>query len=166
MIDGYVVNNSGRFRHIFKTNVSPGMRIQLEALYVMYKDRYEGNFDLKFLEWLQQTKVPEGCGFDIVVNSVDESKPVENKTAIVMAAPASEEEEPFVQGKMPIGKITARQIAGLKTKDNPKSIIGEVSSIHKLRRALTMTKDRAGKETLTRYIRDRISELQSAGVYE
>jgi hypothetical protein len=160
VISGKVVNNTGRFKHIFKRNMSPGMFIKLEDVYEVYKDKYGGPFDLKFLEWLQANKIQEG--FNIVVDSIDATVSVEDKKEVV----EQDDEPAFEVGKSSISKITARQIAGLKTKDNPKSIISQVLSVHKLRRALTMTKDRAGKETLTRYIRDRINELHSSGIHD
>jgi hypothetical protein len=116
---------------------------------------------------LQSNKIPEDSGFDIVVNAFVEQEPdVPISDGPIAFDDAAGDEGDFIKGKMPIGKITARQISGLKTKDNPKAIISEIQSIHKLRRALTMTKDRAGKETLTRYIRDRISELQFVGLHD
>lgn len=160
MIKGKVVNNTGRAKHAFKINVSPGMIVSLEYLYDLYKGRYEGSFDVAFLDWLQKNKLPEG--FDLIVDDVKQEE--ETKVGQVVEDISSEDD--FDVKKVPISKITARQIAGLKTKDNPKSVIGQVMSIHKLRRALTMTKDRAGKETLTRLIRERINDLHCSGIRE
>lgn len=153
MIHGYVVNNLGRGKHIFKLSVTPGMKVPLKQLYKMYKNKYGGKFDTEFLEWLEKTKIPKGCGFDIVVKSIEDKDVVKDETE-----PTQErvmEKPKRFSGR----KLTARQISELKIKDNPKALIKEVQSIHKLRRALNFCKGRSGKETLSRLIRDRLTEL-------
>ena len=158
MIKGYVVNNLGRGKHIFKRSVSPGMKVPLEQLYEMYSNVYGGDFDTDFLEWLEKNKVPSGSGFDIVVEKIKESvnaKELPNQV-----------EEPSVlqpevkETKLPIpSRMTSRQIADLKIKDRPKFVLQQIMSVHKLRRALTLCKGRPGKETLIKYIRERMTEL-------
>jgi len=150
MIKGYVINE-GRGKHIFKRAVFPGMKVPLQDLYDMYKSVYKGKFDIGFLEWLEQTKIPKNCGFDIVVEEVGEDTSFEDKLKDV---------EKVVEEKLPVpNKLTAAQIADLKIKDNPKVIIQQVMSPHKLRRALTLCKGRKGKETLLKYIKVRLTEL-------
>jgi hypothetical protein len=172
MVEGFVVNNSGRFRHIFKMNISPGSKISFSALWEIYKGKCGCDFDHRFLEWLKENKIPDGSGFDFVVESinkvVDDSQIGEsNETLDEDTSDVAEDAEgDYIPGKTSVSKITARQIAGLKTRDNPRSVINQVLSIHKLRRALTLTKDRAGKETLTRLIRNRIDHLHTRGLNE
>jgi len=151
MIKGYVVNNLGRGKHIFKQSVSPGMKVPLDKLYDQYSVSYGGDFDLDFLEWLEKTKIPKGSGFDIVVEDVKQDV----DTSVV------EEEKPVAVKPQRIHptNLTARQIADLKIKDKPKLVLQEVMSIHKLRRAHTLCKNRPGKETLVRLIRERMTEL-------
>ena len=156
MIDGYVINNLGRSKHIFKMNVTPGKRISLEALYDMYGTKYGGEFDADFLVWLEKTKVPPGSGFDIVVKSIDD---VPEKVSAKKEKVVEVVEPPSAPIKFSGGKLTARQIADLKIKDDPKKLIKEVQSIHKLRRALSLCKGRPGKEIITKLIHGRLSEL-------
>jgi hypothetical protein len=160
MIKGYVLNNSGKGSHIFKMGVSPGMKIPLETLYNLYKKVYNGAFDVNFLEWLQNNKIPNGKGFEIVIEdvSIDVGCPVcaesiSNKEEEKILAP----EEKSV--KVLPSKMSARQIADLKVKDNPKIVLQEVRSIHKLRRAYSLCKGRPGKETLIKLIKERMDEL-------
>ena len=150
MVKGYVVNNLGRGKHIFKMSVAPGMKIPLEKLYKQYEDSYEGKFDLEFLEWLEMTKVPKGSGFDIIVEDVIEDIETDTDTQTISVIP---------EQKVHPSKLTAKQIAELKIKDKPKAVLQEVMSVHKLRRAYTLCKGRPGEETLLKYIKARIAEL-------
>ena len=154
MINGYVINNLGRGKHIFKQSVSPGAKVSLENLYVMYKKSYGGRFDLDFLEWLENKKIPKGCGFDIIVKEI-------NKTEEEVVEDNVDNEDTVKVGNNIVpSKLSAKQISELKIKDGPKKIISEVTSKHKLRRALTLCKKMAGKETLVKYIYDRINVLK------
>jgi hypothetical protein len=157
MIKGYVVNNLGRGKHIFKRSFYPGMEVPLEEIYNLYSNSYEGDFDTGFLEWLEKNKIPNGCGFDIVVEEIKESdEKVITKVKNALETPAV----PTAEVSLPVpNKMTARQLADLKMKNKPKQIIQQVMSVHKLRRALSLCKGRPGKETLIKYIRERLTEL-------
>lgn len=150
MVKGFVINNCGRGKHIFKKSISPGMSIPLQELYDLYSKPYGGSFDVDFLEWLEKTKIPKGSGFDIVIEDIKnevEVKPVPQEVPVVRAP------------KVHPTNLTALQISNLKIKDGPKKILQEVMSVHKLRRAYTFCKGRAGKETLARFIKVRMTEL-------
>lgn len=159
MLEGYVVNNTGRGKHIFKRTFSVGSKIPIEQLYELYKDKYGGDFDLGFVNWLEKNKIPAGSGMDIVLDQVSKDdvpkEPEEADATISVLEDLS---------RIPPNKLSARQISELKIKDNPKKVIGSIYSITKLRRAITFCSGRPGKETLLKYIRARISELQAAGV--
>ncbi len=156
MINGYVINNSPRSRYIFKQHVQSGSKVSLDVMYEKYKNKYRGEFDVEFLEWLEKNKVP--VNFDIVVNSIEDAEVPETKKELV--------EEVVTEFEIPQGrkynpsKITPKEISELKIKDNPKDVIGRVISVHKLRRAFTLCKDRPGKGTLTKLIKMRIAELK------
>jgi len=155
MIKGTVRNESGRAKHKFKKNILPGQEVPLSYLYKLYKNKYCGKFDLEFIDWLKENKVKEGSGFTVIIEKI-----VEEDTSNEESKPQGElVEVSSVANKIHPLKLTSRQIAELKIKDEPKKIIPQIMSIHKLRRALTMCKDRPGKETLTKLIRERITEL-------
>lgn len=162
MIEGYVISNAERPRHIFKQGVLPGMKISLGDMYAKYKNKYQGGFDVGFLEWLEKNKLPED--FDIVINSIDSeevTKPqVENVEEAVVEMTTGLELDALPDRQFNPEKMTPKELSELKIKDNPKNVIGGVMSVHKLRRTLTLCKDRPGKGTLTKLIRTRISELK------
>ena len=92
--------------------------------------------------------------FEIIIGDIEISSAPEEKSPERL----EEERELFVK-QVPPNKLTARDISELKIKDDPKRIIRTINSKTKLRRALTLCKGRAGKETLLKYIHERISEL-------
>ena len=135
--------------------MSSGTRVGLDLLFEKYSNKYEGVFDVGFLEWLEKNKVPED--FEIVVESIEE-------TEEVIEASVEEPAEIVLNNhpgrKYGPDRITPKEISELKIKDNPKNIIGRVNSIHKLRRALTACKNRPGKGTLYKLIKIRINEIK------
>jgi len=168
MIKGYVENTTGRARHIFKQSVTPGEKVTLDQLYEVYRRQYNGNLDLEFVDWLKDNKVPED--WSIVVNQYvpekDPTKSLSEEDSSESLNPPSPKsmpsrviEKPLFQ-KKPAEKITAAELAGLKHKDNPKQVIQRISSIYKLRRALTMCNGKKGKALLRKYIHARIDELK------
>lgn len=163
MIEGYVISNAERARHIFKQSVTPGSRIALDVMYDKYKNKYRGEFDVGFLEWLEKNKIP--TDFDIVVKSIDEVEtsdlsPVVKEEVKVEEMTSELELDIHPDRKFNPSKMTPKEISELKIKDNPKNIISRVMSVHKLRRAYTLCKDRPGKGTLVKIIRHRITELK------
>ncbi len=165
MIEGYVINNGGRSKYIFKQHVQSGAKVSLDVMYEKYKNKYQGEFDVGFLEWLEKNKVP--VNFDIVVKSIDEVETSELSPAVkeeeVMAVEEITSElelDIHPDRKFNPSKMTPKEISELKIKDSPKNIISRVMSVHKLRRAYTLCKDRPGKGTLVKIIRQRITELK------
>lgn len=152
MIEGYVINNAGRSKYIFKQHVGPGSRIPLKEMYRKYQYKYKGEFDVDFLNWLEENKVPDD--FDIVVEHIEESVTEEVQEEDVDKIKA------LPSNSFDYDKITHTEIADLKMKDNPKKVIALVDSVHKLRRALTICNNRKGKSTLIKIIKKRIEELK------
>lgn len=153
MITGYVINNSGKYMHIFKRGMFPGMTVSFEDLYATYSRVYGSELDASFIKWLDKNKIPEG--FDIVVEKYEEvEEPVQNVSSATIAYNAS-----VVNSVTSSVNMTSKQIAALKIKDDPKKVLQGVKSVHKLRRALSECKGLKGKATLIKYIKERISQL-------
>ena len=176
LVKGYVTNNTGRSRHIFKRTVYPGQRIPLDVIYSVVMGKVpEGT---EFVDWLEQY-LPSGWEVSVADDTASDvtggRKYKEVLTAIpvvVDSAPASagatqhadeddDDARPSLEYATPrvIDKMTARDIYNLRLKDNPRRIIKQINSIHKLRRALTLCKNDSRKATLIRLIQGRIREL-------
>jgi len=173
MVDGYVTNNTGKSLHIFKRTVYPGQRIPLDYVHQVVGSKVPTGES--FVEWLEGY-VPDG--WEVVVSNTKGSRefidPVlpkvvesENEQTALFwednnGLTLKEEEEKTSLAYAPIkeiDKLTARDIYNLKTKDNPKRVIKQITSVHKLRRALTLCKNDSRKAMLTRIIQHRIREL-------
>jgi hypothetical protein len=173
MVKGFVVNNTGRSRHIFKRTVYPGQKIDLDYVYKLVGNKVpEGS---KFEDWLQEY-LPQGWELDVVPAEVAQAVGGRRYKETLTAEPTvvsgtSDEPEAFetdAEDKAPskefttpkaISKMTAKDIYELRLKDNPKRILQNVNSIHKLRRALTMCKNDKRKAVLLRLIQGRIRQL-------
>lgn len=182
MIKGYVVNNTGRSKYICKRTVYPGQRLDLEYVYKVIGSKVpEGE---TFVNWLEET-LPEGWEVNVVraeaaeatdatggrpyrevltaVPEVSESALQTNTAGDTNGAVDTELEDkrPSIQYSTPraIDKMTAREIYQLRLKDNPKRILEHVTSIHKLRRSLSMCQRDSRKSVLTRLIQQRIRKL-------
>lgn len=176
LVKGYVTNNTGRSRHIFKRTIYPGQKIPLDLVYSLVGSKVPE--DTEFVDWLEHylpkgwevnvTSQPERDATDgrpykevltaipVVVGGSGDIVPerVTTKDAEGDDAPSMEYSTPRV-----IDKMTARDIYNLRLKDNPKRIIKQITSIHKLRRALTLCKNDSRKATIIRLIQGRIREL-------
>lgn len=176
MIKGYVVNNTGRSKHIFKKTVYPGQQVDLEQVYLLLGAKVpEGS---TFVEWLEGYLPP---GWEVNVVSQEKADFVggrmfkETLTAIpevvesasVVGKTFKENNEgedvdkPSLEYSTPrvIKKMTARDIFNLRVNDNPRRILKNINSIHKLRRALSLCKNDSRKATISRLIQGRIREL-------
>ena len=159
MVEGFVINKTERSKHIFKMSVTPGMKVPIQSWYEVYKNKYKGKLDLKFVEWLEDNKVPKSDDWELVVNShTVEKDPTEELLKEETTKPIVDE-RPITKIK-PINKITAAELSELKHKDQPKKTIQQVMSIHKLRRALNLCKGKAGKTLIIKYLRERIDEIK------
>lgn len=178
---GYVVNNTGRSRHIFKRTVYPGQKVSLEHVHKVLGTKVPTG-EL-FVDWLEQY-LPTGWELDVSVETSDVSggrmyKEVLTAVPVVAdsVSPESSEkdlgsfretndgqrevEPPSMQYATPkaIDKMSARDLYSLRLRDNPKRILKHVTSIHKLRRTLALCKNDSRKEVLTRLVQGRIREL-------
>jgi len=169
MVKGYIVNNTGRSKHIFKKTVYPGQTVSIERAYNMVGSKVpEGN---SFIEWLEEY-LPEGWEVNVVKQEMSDATGgrmyKETLTAIPVVEEAKEEasektvsDAPSLEYSTPraISKMSARDIYNLRIKDNPRRLLKNINSIHKLRRALSLCKNDSRKETLSRLIKGRIKEL-------
>lgn len=175
MVKGYVTNNTGRSRHIFKRTVYPGQRVALDTVYNLVGKQVPE--DQLFVDWLDGY-LPSGWEIEIVPAKKEVAVESPHKETLLATPvvepsptfPAVEEalvkevavvKSPSMEYATPraISKMTARDIFNLKVKENPKRILKNVNSIYKLRRALTLCKNDSRKATLSRLIQGRIREL-------
>lgn len=173
MVNGVVINNTGRSRHIFKQTIFPGQEVPLQQVYdVLGNKTPEG---LSFVDWLRsylpdgwevhveekaEASVTGGRLFKEVLTAVPVVENAVEAQVDVVVAP-EEDELPSWQYATPraIEQMTAKDIYNLRMKDNPQRVLKQINSIYKLRRALTMCKRDSRKAILTRLLQGRIKSL-------
>ncbi len=167
MVKGYLYNNTGKAKFIFKRSVPAGHKILLEDVYqVVSLPPGES-----FLEWVQEN-IPEGWELSISADSVDEIDPTLIKYEDVRPkfVESGQPEKHLLTGdpqdpvlaNAPVDsfhKLTSKDIFNLKLKDDPKRVLKNIDSIHKLRRSLALCKGDPRKAMLTEMIRARIAQL-------
>lgn len=170
MIQGYIINNTGKSKHIFKRTIYPGQKVSFSQIYASLGHSIPD--DGNFVDWVSG-RLPDGWEISVIEDnksSITDERPYrEVLTAIPEVVSgdnpdfdaAEEDDVPSLQYATPkaIDKLTARDIYNLRMKDNPKRVLKNVNSIHKLRRALSMCKSDSRKAVLTRLIQGRIREL-------
>ena len=166
MQEGYVVNNTGKARHIFKRTVYPGGRVPLGVVFDLLKDQVTRG--TPFLVWLCEYIPP---GWEVVV--VESFPPAElfatpevhssGSGSMAEFSGMEDNNGPHLLEEATVNlvpeQLTAREIFNLQVKDNPKRVISQISSVHKLRRALSLCKKDSRKKLLTKILRDRIKDL-------
>lgn len=170
MVKGYIQNNTGKAKHIFKRTIFPGQKIELPALFkTIEKNLGEGE---SFIDYLQ-LRLPDGWELQVDEEEVDSkvyvrTQPEKSKASIVpvderhiLSGPEDDSPSLEYAPHHKLEKLTARDLYNLRMKDNPKRIIKSIDSVHKLRRALAMCKNDARKSMLANIIRRRIRELGS-----
>lgn len=189
MFKGFIINNTGRSRHIFQRTVYPGGKVDVADVYKLLAPKVPEGF--KFEDWIK-TLLPKGWEVDIerdtLPNVVEVSNtdvtggraykevltalpvvsptvvPIEEqatKNDVVAMTETEVDDSPSKEFLTPrhINRMSAKDIYNLRIKDNPKRILKNVTSIHKLRRALTLCKNDSRKEVLRRLVQGRIREL-------
>lgn len=168
MIKGYITNNTGHSRHIFQRTIYPGGTVMIEDIYGLLANKVpEGQ---KFETWLKG-KLPEGWEVsvheelkplqpeEVTLNGQEMFKEVLTAVPVVVDVPKKVEISKEFSTPRQIDKMSAKDIYDLRLKDNPKRILKNVFSIHKLRRALALCKNDNRKTMLERILKGRIREL-------
>ena len=154
LIKGKLINNTGRYKHIFQRTVYPGEAVDLKVLYELYEEVSECVFDETFVKWLKDNKIPP-ADLDLWEFDYETILDVNNKPKHKVV----NINDTFIEYKE---KLSAQDIANLRVRDCPRKLLQGVDSIPKLRRALTMVYRKKNKEFLSKAIRSRIKQLEKA----
>lgn len=169
MVKGHIVNNTAKSRHMFKRTIYPGQSISLADVYSIFSTKQVE--DVEFLEWVRD-KLPIGWELKVEEDYVEPYEPSRVSSEEVLASVQGPPQEVHVLSgpdddspsleyapAKTLDKLTARDIYNLRIKDNPKRVIKQIDSVHKLRRALSMCKNDSRKSMLATIIRHRIKEI-------
>jgi len=173
-MEGYITNNSGKNKHIFKRRFPVGHRILLEDIWGMYKTKVcaslekeeEDISEEEFVKWLELNKylvkgfeviyVAEGSLQDVLSSSDASTGPDLGKPA-----DGRLNRPPLGKAKQGvIDNLTYKDIANLQIKDGLKEVVSRISNLSKLRRAYTTVRNMPRSRKLERVLKERIGELE------
>lgn len=174
MVSGYIVNNTGKAKHIFKRTVYPGQKLDITTVYELVGRSLPE--ETTFVDWLKE-HLPDGWEVLLEEGQEESSKVIVREQAQkttnslipddqkhLLSGPEDDSPSLEFAPLKKIDKLTARDIFNLRVKDNPRRVVKQVDSVHKLRRALAMCKDDSRKNMLANIIRHRIREIGNDGV--
>lgn len=173
-MEGYIINNSGKSKHIFKRKFPVGHKIFLDDIWGMYEEKVCSSLEKEskriseedFVGWLSSNKkLPRG--FEVVYASAGEAKDVVSSTSADTSeslgkAADGRLERPSLAGARQgvIDALTYKDIANLKIIDNPKEVVDKINNLSKLRRSYTIVRNMPRKRKLENILRNRIQELE------
>lgn len=173
-MEGYILNHSGKTKHIFKRKFPVGHKIELDSIWGLYKSKVCAFLDKEeveittedFVSWLDNVgKIPEG--FEIVYSEEGDSKDIIESSSSDTSDDLGNQtdgrlKKPTLAGAKQgvVDTLTYKDLANLHISDDPKDIISRVSNLSKLRRAYTVVRTMPRKRSLEIIMRNRIQELE------
>lgn len=172
-MEGYIVNNCGKPKYIFKRNFPVGHRLYLAELWKMYEVKVKKALEkdevseADFLAWLTANHYMKPGFAYYPGEKASLAGDVVEATGSGVKEEGSAENGRLVKpslANVPSGvleKLTYSEIANLRILDNPKKVVEAISNLHKLRRAYTVVRQMPRKGHLQKILRDRIQDLES-----
>lgn len=158
-ISGYVKNMSINWTHAMKRSVGPGQTIPLSELYEQYGKKHDLEPGSEFVSWLLDVKLKDRNKWR-VFNEDDtpmefgQVKKPEPKTEPAPEKPKDDRNAPFVSKGMEIADVV-----GLSVRQ-AREVVPKITDLNLLRYAVKEANQLAGKDSLCRILRKRISELE------
>lgn len=163
-MEGYVKNVSPLWKHAMKRSIGPGEKIPLDTLYEQYGVKHEMEQGKTFVDWLRQVKLKDSSVWEIrykdsstnVVSIASESKIKALDELEDMSAPAKDNtsQTPFVKSKATVSDLVNMSVR------QARDILPKFTDQKLLKYALNECSQLAGKDTLNRMLRKRITELE------
>jgi hypothetical protein len=158
---GYVMNKSGLWAHAMKRSIGPGQKVELDEIYDQYGKKHGLEKGEQFVEWLRTIKLRDPQKWAVVVekprgleeDSTAEEKIIQKEIKTITTA------DQVSPKKMTVQDVTALSVR------KAREVLQEISDVKLLKYSLKQANTLAGKDTLCRLLRKRISELEVAGFH-
>lgn len=150
---GYVQNISSIWTHALKRAVRPGGRIELDELYAQYGVKHGMEEDQEFVDWLANIKLTDRNRWKIVYD--DGTKSAED-----VEEPTPQAVEGLVTTIVP-KEMTVADVIELSVR-KARETLPRITDLKLLQYALQQANSLAGKDSLCRILRKRITELKIA----
>jgi len=158
--NGFVKNMTHVWSHTMKRAVGPGATIPLQELYEQYGVKHNLEPGEEFVRWLRDVKLRDRNKWQIFL---DKNKPFEETETSVITEPKKapvdtksrgDNVAPIVEKEMDVMDVVNLTVRPAR------EVIPKIKDIKLLKYALREANQLAGKDSLCRIIRKRISELE------
>ena len=143
---GYIKNISPIWTHAMKRAIGPGATVPLDELYEQYGKKHNLKKGPEFVEWLRTIKLKDEQRWQVVVDSDKEKEVVPDAKTITTA-----DKTPKQMGVDDIVELSVRKA---------REVLPKITDAKLLRYALDQANPRAGKDSLCRLLRKRITDLK------
>ena len=166
-MQGYVKNMTHLWAHVMKRSVGPGATIPLQELFEQYGARHNLSEGEEFIHWLNDVKLRDKDRWKVFT---EENKPYgevskvdEPKETVVKGKGEAEVKIGRSRGESPapivLKEMTVDDVVELSVR-KAREVVPEIRDIKLLKYAENAANQRAGKDSLCRILKRRISELE------
>jgi len=148
---GYVLNKSTMWVHAMKRSIAPGGKIPLKELYDQYGKKHSLSKGDEFVSWLKAVKLRDENRWQVVLGT--EKPKVEDKDLTLKEIKVDIE-------KIKPKDMSIEDVISLSVRQ-ARELIPKVTDIKLLKYSLEEANPRAGKDSLCRILRKRITELET-----
>lgn len=154
---GVIINRSSMWLHAMKRAVAPGGKIPLDELYDQYGKKHEIKKGKDFIEWLKNVKLRGNENWQIVLETA--------KAKEIKGQESPPDTIPVELKRLDLTKINPKtmeiaDIVSLSVRQ-AREVLPRISDIKLLKYSLQEANPRAGKDSLCRILKKRISELET-----
>jgi parvulin-like peptidyl-prolyl isomerase len=157
-MNGYVQNKSVVWTHAMKRAIGPGQKVQLDELYEQYGKKHSLAKGKDFVNWLRTVKLSNRELWRVVYGEeVNQEEEKEKEIEKEQEAKKIDLEK----GAVPIKEMTVQDVVLLSVR-RAREVLPKIMDKKLLTYALQEAGPLAGKDSLCRTLRKRISELDLA----
>jgi len=149
-MEGYVLNKSTMWLHAMKRAVAPGGKIPLDELYDQYGKKHELPKGNEFVSWLRTVKLRDDDKWQIVLGK--DQTPADDGTLL--------KEVKIDIDKVNPKNMSIEEVISLSVR-KAREIIPKVTDVKLLKYSLAEARPRAGKDSLCRILKKRVTELET-----
>ena len=161
-MNGYIRNKTAMWTHTMKRAIGPGATVPLKELYKQYGKKHDLAEGEEFTTWLRAVKIKDAERWEIVLEVEDKKAPVK-KAKGKKAADKVKEETPVPVIEEPkktptIKEMGIEDIVMMSVRE-AREKLPKITDIKLLKYALEEATPRAGKDSLIRLLRKRITDI-------
>lgn len=155
-IDGYIKNMTPTWAHTMKRDVGPGQKIPLAELYEQYGKKHDLDPGEEFVRWLVDVKLRDRNKWKVFN---EDDTPLKLSGEVEIKEKPKPVEKPDNVAPMVNKGMEVQDVVELSVR-KAREVVPTIHDIQLLRYAAKEANQLAGKDSLCRILRKRISELE------